>query len=413
VLPTQELHRQEPLLWQGPLRGIESVRRRLHGRELFGRVLNGFRLGESTVTLEVGDEPDPQWLDVDQLLRELALVTAAGDWSLRIEARPERTLLAAVPAPPLGWTAVRPRPVESPAAPAPRLDVDVAGLTRIVRGRDVGDSYNYARPPDDVLVDEPIAERLDVLEEGPLRAVHVLHRTYEWDDRAVETQTRFERRAGERFLRIRIDFDNQCDDQRVRVHVPLPERADRSYAEGQFAVVERGPVPEGGYGEVTLATYPAHGFVAAGGVTLLLQHASEYEVVDGRELALTILRSVGLISRADNPYREDPAGPRLAIPAAQLRGPRSFSFAYCREPAGSPELLDQYRLPFLTGHGNGAGELRAVAGPELKGAGLSALRRRDGQIEARLVNPSAEPRRCSFGPVETELRPWEIRTLTP
>ncbi len=409
VLPTQELARPEPLLWDGPMDGIESVRRRIHGRELFGRVLNTVAVADSTVTLEVGDEPDPEWLDVGQLVRELELATSEGEWRLRIAARPRRTLLARVPAPPLGWTSLR--PIEARAADTAPPELDVDGLTRIVRGRDLGDSYNYAPPADDVLVDAPVDERLELVEVGPLRAVAVLHRAYEWDGRRVETETRFEHRAGEPLIRVRISLVNPCEDQRVRVHVQLREPADRSFAEGQFAVVERGLEPEGGYGEVPVATYPAHGFVTAGGTSLLLDHVTEYEVVDGRELALTVLRSTGLISRSTNRYREDPAGPELPIPAAQLPGPWSFSFAYCLDGADPREQLDRYRLPFLTGRGGG-GDARSGSGPELRGATLSALRRRDGGVEARVVNASDEPSTCSLGETSIELRPWEIRTFT-
>ena len=54
----------------------------------------------------------------------------------------------------------------------------------------------------------------------------------------------------------------------------------------------------------------------------------EYEVVEGgREMALTVLRSTGLISRSAHAYRESPAGPEIEIPAAQCRGPWSIGFA--------------------------------------------------------------------------------------
>jgi alpha-mannosidase len=348
---------------------------------------------------------------VEQLVQEIELATAEGEWTLRIVARPRRTLLAQVTAPPLGWTSLR--PVEADAAAAAPLDlgVDVEALTRIVRGSDLGDSYNYAPPADDVLVEEPREQSLDQGESGPLRAVAVLHRTYAWDGHEVETRTRLERRAGEPLVRIDIDFDNPCQDQRVRIHLPLDGPADGSRAEGQFAVVERGLEPEGGYGEVPVATYPAHGFAAAGGSAVLLDHVTEYEVVDGRELALTVLRSTGLISRSDNRYREDPAGPEVPIPAAQMRGPWSFSFAYVLDGADPRELLDAFRLPFLAGRGGG-GDSRSGEGPELRGASLSSLRRRGGTLEARVVNLSDEPSTCSFGSAEAELRPWEIRTLT-
>ena len=134
---------------------------------------------------------------------------------------------------------------------------DLGGVGRIVRGLDVGDSYNYGPPADDVIVDQPEAVRVEIREEGPIRALAAITRTYRWPpDHVVETETLVELRADEPFVRLRISFDNPADDQRVRVHVPLPREADRSFAEGQYAVVERALHAEGGYGEVPLPTVP-------------------------------------------------------------------------------------------------------------------------------------------------------------
>jgi glycosyl hydrolase family 38/alpha mannosidase-like protein len=411
--PTQEIARQEPLLLEMSLAGAEvpvAIARRLHGRELCGRILNGFRLEPGRATLEVGDEPDPEWLDVEQLVREVTFATAEGDWTLRVVARPKRTVVAPVTAPPLGWTSVRPVRV-SGSDPETWPKIDASKLTRIVRGGDVGDSYNYAPPPGDVLVDTPIDEKLELVEDGPLRRVEIFHRTYVWDELRVETQTRFEQRAEEPFVRIRIDFDNPCDDQRVRVHLPLREPADRSYAEGQFGIVERGLEPEGGYGEVPIPTYPAYAFVVAGGIALLLDHVTEYEVA-GDELALTVLRSIGLISRTQHPWREDPAGPALPIPAAQLRGPRNFAFAYHPGVESIVEQAERYRHPFLTARGTGqAGDLRSDSGPVLEG-GSSVVLTAYLPGRARIVNESSDPRVVRFAGKQLELRPWEIRTIS-
>jgi alpha-mannosidase len=282
-------------------------------------------------------------------------------------------------------------------------------VPRIVRGKDIGDSYNYAPPEDDEVVDTSVEERRETLEDGPLRRVDVVHRTYVWDGKHVETHTRLEQRAHEPFLRVRVDFDNPCDDQRVRVHLPLREPAEQSLAEGQFAIVERGREPEGGYGEVPIPTYPASAFVSAGGITLLLDHVTEYELTGG-ELALTVLRSTGLISRNDHPWREDPAGPALPIPAAQLRGPWSFSFAYYPGTAGALEQAEAYRHPFMTVTGNAPeGDLHARTGPELKGEGvvLTALQPRF----ARMVNESPHDVRATFDGTEGHLRPWQLQTV--
>jgi mannosylglycerate hydrolase len=414
TVPTQEVRRQDPTLWETTLAGAEVpivIARRLHGRELFGRYVNGYRVEDGSAVLEVGDEPDPDWLDVEQLVREVSLATAEGQWNLRVVAKPKRTVLAAVPVPALGWTTAQPRHVVG-SDPKTGLEstVPLESLTRIVRGKDVGDSYNFAPANDDVLVDEPVDQRVETLEHGPLRRVSVLHRRYVWDDKPVDTQTRFEIRAAEPFVRIRIDFDNPCDDQRVRVHVPLRERADRSFAEGQFAVVERGLEVEGGYGEVAVPTHPASAFVAAGGVALLLEHVTEYELV-GEEIALTMLRSTGFISRNQNPWREDPAGPELPTPAAQLRGPQSFSFGWYPSTEAIHEQAEQYRHPFLTVRGTSESQdLRSHSGPVLEGdpsVVLTALRR----DHARLVNESPDLHTVLFAGAELELRPWEIRIV--
>jgi alpha-mannosidase len=356
--------------------------------------------------LDVGDEPDPERLDVEQLMEDVKVATAEGTWDLRIVARPKRTVVAAIPAPPLGWTSVR--PVRVP--PASNTVLLSQGVPRLVRGKDFGDSYNYAPPEDDELVDTPLAERRETLEDGPLRRVDVVHRTYEWDGHQVVTATRLEQRAHEPFLRVRIDFENACDDQRVRVHVPLREAAETTLAEGQFAIVERGRQPEGGYGEVALATYPASSFVAAGGIVLLLEHVTEYELLDG-ELALTVLRSTGLISRNDNRYREDPAGPSLAIPAAQLHGPCSFSFAYLPGIDDVLENTEAFRLPFVSVPGqSAAAELAEEAGPALEGHGvvLTSLR----SDRARLVNESPFDVDATFAGRRLSFGPWQIQTAS-
>jgi len=407
-VPTQELCRQDLILWEQKLLAADvpvAIARRLHGRELFGRYVNGYRIEDGRAVLEVGDEPDPESLDVEQLLQDLTVATADGEWHLRVVAQPKRTVAAAVPAPPLGWTSVRPVHV-SGTVPGTCPEPDL--LPRLVRGKDFGDSYNYAPPEKDDLVDTPVAERRETVEDGPLRRVDVVRRAYVWDGREVETATRLEQRAHEPFLRVRIDFENPCEDQRVRVHVPLREPAESTLAEGQFAIVERGREPEGGYGEVALATYPASAFVAAAGIVVLLEHVTEYELLDD-ELALTVLRSTGLISRNDNRYREEPAGPSVPIPAAQLRGPWTFSFAYLPSSDDVLENAEVFRLPFLTavGQSKSAG-LASHTGPSIEGHGVVLTSLRPGR--ARLVNQSPQSVDASFAGRKIRFEPWQIQT---
>src|SRR5687767_1320733 len=87
--------------------------------------------------------------------------------------------VAQVTVPPLGWTSVRPDDAQPPAEdrlangllevsvrPDGTLDLvgggrELTGVGRLVDGGDVGDSYNYAPPGDDVVIDEPEDVRVD------------------------------------------------------------------------------------------------------------------------------------------------------------------------------------------------------------------------------------------------------------
>jgi glycosyl hydrolase family 38/alpha mannosidase-like protein len=440
----QEVARNDPLLHTVEVRGSdvsEWLRRRLHGRELFARHLNGFELGERSLTLEVDDEDDPVWLEIDEVKHEIDAATKAdadAAWKVRILARPRRRVVTNVPVPPLGWTAVRPvegrgdveHPVQAGALTLDNglLAVTVAddgsfalngleGIGRLVDGQDTGDSYNYAPPEVDRIVETPERVSVDCTAGGPVRGELAIVRQYDWGV-PVEVTTQVELRAGEPFCRVRVSFDNPLGDHRLRFHVPLAESAGSSAAEGQFAVVERGLEAEGGFGEHPLPTFPAHGFVDAGGMAVLLDHVIEYELVDGRELALTLLRSIGMISRSAHPYRESPAGPELEIPDAQCRRAWHIAFALFPHEGGWQEggvlaQLERYRHPFLAVGAIGTHAAREHAGPELSGDGvvLSSLRRREGALVARVACEHPAAARATFGEAELNLRAWEVRSV--
>jgi mannosylglycerate hydrolase len=469
-LATQELSRKDPVLFNHVLRGdeVDDLFRRFHGREVFDHLWNAYRIDGRTLTMEVDTDPDPVWLDVDGLRAEVieAMRAAPDDtWTVRIVARSRRTVAASVPAPALGWTAARPVAGDGGLDGAVTVDADgrrmsngllavavaddgtldlesadgttASGVGMIVDGGDFGDSYNYGPPARDTLVEAPGSVTAEVELRGPVRGRLRVGRGYEWpvgiepDGSArssatvtTEVDTTIELRAGEPFLRVEVAFENRSDDHRVRFHAPLPRRADRSHAEGQFAVVERGLTGEGGYREEPLPTYPAHGWVDAGGLAILLEHLSEYEIVEGGgAFALTILRSTGLISRNDNPYRQDPAGPAIAIPDAQMRGRWRMRFALFPHAGrwvdgGVASASEQHRHPFISVPGtaveadawppDGAGDIGlALDGDDVS---MSSLRRReDGWLELRIVNLRDEPRHVTLQGGIREAREASLR----
>ncbi|NRQ39707.1 alpha-mannosidase, partial [Nonomuraea sp. NN258] len=327
----------------------------VHGTELYGQHITGWTIDGDTLTFTVARRTTAAF-DPADLRGRLDSVRR-----VRIEAEPRRTVAALVEVPPLGhaglraapWGSVRgasgPHGVEPVRADGTTLDngllrvevvadgtltltgggVTITGAGRLVDGGDVGDTYNHAPPAADLLVDRPESVETDLACGGPLVAVLDVRRVYRWPaagdgvrwtpeipaarrssrTEEIVVDLRVELRAGEPFVRLRVEFDNRCDDHRVRLHVPLPSPATVSYAEGQFAVVTRGLTAEGGCGETPLPTFPASAWVAAGGAAALLEHVTEYELVSGgRELALTLLRSAGFLSRNRNALRPEPAG---------------------------------------------------------------------------------------------------------
>jgi hypothetical protein len=299
------------------------------------------------------------------------------------------------------------------------------GLARLVDGGDGGDTYNWSPPAADRLVEEPASVVVTLAEWGPVRGRLVVATRFHWpthaigDDRrcsgrasaevAVTVTTTYELRAGEAFVRVRHEFDNPARDHRLRAHLPLPARVAGSHAECAYAVVSRGLVAEGGPHEPGLATWPSRRFVDAHdretGVGLAVVHDGllEHEVVgDGAELAITLLRSVGWLSRREPDLRPNPAGPALPTPGAQLLGARVADYAIVLHrgdwaAARLHDVATQVLTPlpvavvgpgFATRPATGT----AVPGLELRRAELAALRRTpEGMVEVRLFDPHAGP----------------------
>ncbi|MEV6738760.1 alpha-mannosidase [Streptomyces sp. NPDC051104] len=348
---------------------LERVLRRIHRRELFGRLIDHYELTPGSLVFHLAEVPIRGSFDLLILRREVAAAAVAhpGEWRVLTLEEARATALVPVEVPASGLASFRVDPSDRPAARSTTLPpatgtaralsngmVEVAiaadgtldvtgadgtvlhGVGRLVDGGDRGDSYNYAPPAQDVLVSEPTQIAVELLESGPLRSRVRVTRLYEWpialssdrdlrSDRTVPTPVEMlvEVRAGEPFVRLSTSFLNQSADHRLRFHVPLPEPTTVSASAGQFAVTERGLTAEGGWGEYPIPTFPASSFVSAGAANVLLDHSGEYELVDdGSELAITLLRAIGSISVNIHPLRDEPAASEIPAPGAQDLGMR-------------------------------------------------------------------------------------------
>jgi hypothetical protein len=285
------------------------------------------------------------------------------------------------------------------------------GLGRLVDGGDHGDSYNYSPPLGDRLVETPDSVSVTVTENGPVRARVLVVSRYTWPERVddttrarsgertVEVSTVLEVRADERIVRVSTSFVNPSRDHRLRVHLPLPRPATYSEAECAFAVVERSLEAEGRPDERGLPTFCSRRFVSAGGLTVAHDGVMEYELVDieeldgcrrARTLALTILRSTGMLSRLGMTYRPLPAGPITAVEGLQLlRRPIEARYAVCMSCEDPYSMADEFLLPLEVVYPPGGG-WRKPAGRalEIEGAEVSAVRRVAGALEVRVFNPT-------------------------
>jgi mannosylglycerate hydrolase len=306
-----------------------------------------------------------------------------------------------------------------------RIDVDRAdgtfaldgtrGYGRLVDGGDLGDSYNYSPPRQDSFVDTPHAVAVRVDERGPVRARVCITSTYEWPDHVdgssqarvgghqVDVDTMVEVRADEATVRVTTTFVNPSGDHRLRVNLPLPEPADQSRAESAFTVVTRGLTAEGRPDEFGLPTAPADRFVNAGRLTVVHEGVCEYELVDverdaAHTIALTVLRSTGMLSRLGMAYRPFPAGPLTPVEGLQMRGMQvELRYALALDCEDPYQLADDVLLPLEPVQSLGGGP-RPASGSALAvhGAEISALHRVAGVLEIRVFNPTAASTVVSF-----------------
>jgi hypothetical protein len=425
-------------------------------RMILGMLPNGSQIDTHTWIQDVRVVEDDSGIDItitfgNEERFDVPIASIKQDLYTRLGARPDAVVrilidqpattavlarVASVPG--YGWCGATPAPLDHPVTVDETADavvlgnglvtvsVDPAngtfavdgtpGFGRIVDSGDHGDSYNFSPPLHDTVVDTPVAVSIAVREHGPVRAVATVKATYLWPERVddgtrarvgearVVIVTDIEVRADEGYVRVHNSFTNPSRDHRVRVHLPLPTPTDHSHAECAFAVVRRGLEAEGRVDELGLATFPSRRFVSAGGLTVAHEGLIEYELVEvadgrARALALTLLRSTGMLSRLGMAYRPLPAGPLTPVDGLELQG-RVVEARYalaisCDDPYA---MVDDVFAPFEIVHAAGGGDRpRQGAALEVSGGEVSAVRRVGGALEVRLFNPTAEEATVTIG----------------
>ncbi|MGH2556084.1 MAG: hypothetical protein ACRDHO_10260, partial [Actinomycetota bacterium] len=219
---------------------------------------------------------------------------------------------------------------------------------------------------------------------------------------------------GDRFIHLGVAVENGRPDHRLRLHIALAEPVTGSVALSPFEVVERPLQSEGGT-ETPSPTWPARGAVLAGDVAVIQDGVFEYEVLpDPPELAITLLRCVGTISRPEIATRGWAAGPDIPTPDAQMLG-HTYLSLWMRTGLVPDDLVrawEEGTLSGTTARARGGGDLPDTGSLlDIEGAELSSVRKVDGHIEVRIWNPTSETRDARVAGRAIRLGPARIETI--
>lgn len=227
-------------------------------------------------------------------------------------------------------------------------------------GGDSGDTYDYSHPAEDEIITSLSRKATITLEQaGPLLARFRIELKLKLprsltSDRTARTQktrkvqiisfVEMAVRAGH--VEVTTIVNNVVKDHRLRVIFPSGIHTDVSHAGMPYDVAEF-PIQESEESDVPahmqdlmlagrytapVRTRPFQNFITLANdecsLSIFSQGLSEYEILpDKNSIALTLLRGVGWLARADLLTREGDVGPHIFTPEAQCLGKQTFEYA--------------------------------------------------------------------------------------
>lgn len=213
---------------------------------------------------------------------------------------------------------------------------------------DRGDEYNFdplegqkvtaPGAPPSIAIDagNPVVATLSVAQQYDIpRGLEADRETRSPDRVRVPLTTVVRLYAGVKRVDFETTVDNVAADHRLRVHFQTPLVVESAFMEQAFGTVERSLAlePPSAF-ERPIGTVPQKTFTCiqdgSGGVAVFNRGIPEVEVERsgaGSDIALTLIRAVGWLSRGDLRFRRGPAGPGLETPEAQSFGRHRFEYA--------------------------------------------------------------------------------------
>ncbi len=223
------------------------------------------------------------------------------------------------------------------------------GLNNFIDGGDCGDEYNYSPPDDDRLI-IPKCKRVRLTDGVVLQSLLAEldlsipaslspnRKTRSKKHVSVPITTTITLVKGVPRIDIHTMIDNHACDHRLRVHFPASFTAENGSHDGHFEVVDR-PVGIPDFDETWVEQprpeVPQQAFTSITngktGLTIANRGLPEVEVLKNSsgnaEIAITLLRCVGWLSRDDFSTRKGHAGPFLETPGAQMPGIWNFDYS--------------------------------------------------------------------------------------
>lgn len=283
------------------------------------------------------------------------------------------------------------------------------GMARIESSLDCGDSYSYSAPLNDKVSVAKLSGDIQVRQ-------HADHSELSYPLELTQPQSLDHDRRGASDhnvvscgtmivklfkqtdrIECHLNWDNQAKDHRLSLHLPTNEKLHATYADSAFEVAKRGIVyqdntPVLPNKEAKVSVFPSQSFISAGKVQLNHLGMNEYRVVEKQddELAATLLRCVGWLSRRDFTTRGNGAGPDLPTPEAQCLGQHNYQFELVISEFDAAQACNRakdMRQPPMLIRGVSNQWATAVATSNMS-LQCSSLRQVDDQLEIRLWNPT-------------------------
>lgn len=217
------------------------------------------------------------------------------------------------------------------------------GLNRFVDNGDCGDEYNFSPPAEDSVQNLPALHDVSIVRNAVQQVMVVSFMLSVPAGLSMDRRSRVSEMVklpittsltltnGIPRVDIHTQVHNVAKDHRLRVHFPVcAENIDFAQHDGHFEIVKRKsgfPFHDSTWVEEPRSETHQRAFTALGDMTIANRGLTEVEVTSHHEIAITLLRCIGWLSRDDLSTRVGHAGPFLETPKAQMPGVWDFYYS--------------------------------------------------------------------------------------